>query len=68
MLFRASGVRMLLQVHDEILFEAPTDGAEEAAELIREIMEGPIHDAKGRPFRAPIRVDVGVGPNWGSAK
>jgi DNA polymerase-1 len=63
-----SEVRMLLQVHDEILFEAPTDGAEEAAELIREIMEGPIHDAKGRPFRAPIRVDVGVGPNWGSAK
>ncbi|MBT3265859.1 hypothetical protein HN371_01845 [Candidatus Poribacteria bacterium] len=61
-------VRMLLQVHDEILFEAPAERATEAAALIREIMESPIYDAKGREFRAPIRVDVGVGPNWGSAK
>lgn len=61
-------VRMLLQVHDEILFEAPAERGEEAARLIRDIMEGPVYDAKGRAFRAPIRVDVGVGVNWGSAK
>jgi DNA polymerase I len=61
-------VRMLLQVHDEILFEAPEQRVEEAVALIRETMESPVFDAKGREFRAPIRVDVGVGPNWGSAK
>jgi DNA polymerase-1 len=61
-------VRMLLQVHDEILFDAPEERAAEAVALIREIMESPVYDAKGREFRAPIRVDVGVGLNWGSAK
>jgi DNA polymerase-1 len=63
-----SDVRMLLQVHDEILFEAPEERAEEAVALIRATMESPVFDAKGRQFRAPIRVDVGVGPNWGAAK
>jgi len=61
-------VRMLMQVHDEILFEAPAEAADEAVALIRQTMESPVFDAKGREFRAPIRVDVGVGPNWGAAK
>ena len=61
-------VRMLLQVHDEILFEAPAAEADKAARQIVEIMERPITDAKGRPFRVPIRVEVGVGKNWGEAK
>jgi len=61
-------IKMLVQVHDEILFEAPAEGIEEAVSLIRSIMEAPVKDAKGRPFRVPIRVDIGVGRSWSDAK
>ncbi len=60
--------RMLVQVHDELLFEAPRDKACEYADLIASIMESPVADAKGRPFRVPIRVEAGVGRSWGEAK
>jgi DNA polymerase-1 len=60
--------KMLVQVHDEILFEAPQERVDEAVNLIRSIMEAPVKDAKGRPFRVPIRVDIGVGRSWGDAK
>ncbi|MBM3216112.1 hypothetical protein FJZ36_14490 [Candidatus Poribacteria bacterium] len=61
-------VQMLLQVHDEILFEAPAERVDETVVQIVQIMESPIQDAKGRRFRVPIRVEVGVGRNWGEAK
>jgi DNA polymerase-1 len=60
--------RMVLQVHDEILFEVPADEAEVLAAEIVSIMEAPVTDAKGRTFRVPIRVDAGVGRNWSAAK
>jgi len=61
-------VQMLLQVHDEILFEASAERVDETVVQIVQIMESPIQDAKGRRFRVPIRVEVGVGRNWGEAK
>ena len=50
--------RMLLQVHDELVFEVPEDEVDEVRELVRERMEN-VH-----PLTVPLRVDVGVGPNW----
>jgi DNA polymerase-1 len=50
--------RMLLQVHDELVFEAPHDEAEKAAMLIREEMENAF------PLRVPLAVAVEAGPNW----
>jgi DNA polymerase I len=50
--------RMLLQVHDELLFEVPQEELEPMRELVREKMEGVY------PLRVPLLVEAGVGPNW----
>jgi DNA polymerase I len=50
--------KMILQVHDELLFEAPVGESKVVAELVREEMEGVYKLA------VPLVVDVGVGPNW----
>ena len=50
--------RMVLQVHDELLFEVPLDETEEVAALVRAEMEGV---AK---LKVPLVADVGMGPNW----
>jgi DNA polymerase-1 len=54
--------RMILTVHDELLFEAPKDAAEEAAAAVRRIMERAV------PLKVPLTVDVGIGENWKEAK
>jgi DNA polymerase-1 len=54
--------RMILTVHDELLFEAPDDEAEEVAGLVRSTMEAAF------ALAVPLTVDVGIGPNWKEAK
>jgi DNA polymerase-1 len=49
---------MLLQVHDELVFEAPKAEIEEAGELITHEMENAMK------LKVPLKVDVGVGKNW----
>ena len=50
--------RMLLQVHDELVFETDEDELPELATLVREIMEGAL------PLDIPLEVDLKVGQNW----
>jgi DNA polymerase-1 len=50
--------KMILQVHDELLFEAPTEERTKLEKLVREEMEG-VHK-----LAVPLVVEVGVGPNW----
>ncbi|MDP2629807.1 MAG: DNA polymerase I [Candidatus Uhrbacteria bacterium] len=59
---RYSGVRMLLQVHDELVFELPEDRAQDVADMVKKEMEGVVELA------APLVVDVKVGYNWGEMK
>ena len=54
--------RMILTVHDELLFEAPDDEVEQARSIVTAEMEG------AYAMRVPLRVDVGVGRNWKEAK
>ncbi len=54
--------RMILTVHDELLFEAPKETAEESAAALKEIMERAV------PLNVPLTVDVGIGENWKEAK
>jgi DNA polymerase-1 len=50
--------RMLLQVHDELLFEVPEDESAEVETLVRAEMEGVVQ------LSVPIIADLGFGPNW----
>jgi DNA polymerase I len=54
--------RMILTVHDELLFEAPREEADAAAAVVRERME------QAASLSVPLTVDVGVGDNWNDAK
>jgi DNA polymerase-1 len=59
---RALQSRMLLQVHDELIFEVPEAEIETMRVLVRTSME------QAAELRVPLVVDVGVGPNWLDAK
>ena len=59
---RAATARMILTVHDELLFEAPEQDADVVSALVREQME------RAFPLDVPLTVDVGVGRNWKEAK
>jgi DNA polymerase-1 len=54
--------RMLLQVHDELLLEAPAEEASEVRQLVKREMENVYK------LRVPLVVDVGVGTDWRDAK
>ena len=54
--------RMILQVHDELLFEGPHDELSRLAPLVKRAMEQ-VH-----PLRVPLLVDVKAGPNWRDMK
>jgi DNA polymerase-1 len=54
--------RMILTVHDELVFEAPEHELERAPELVRAEMEG------AYSMRVPLKVELGVGKNWKEAK
>ena len=54
-------VKMLLTVHDELVFEVKDDLVKEVAALVDERMEHP----QGLELSVPIKVDTDVGQNWG---
>ena len=58
-------VKMLLQVHDELVFELPESDVEQASAIIRRVME-----AAAEPIvklSVPLGVEIGHGPSWGAA-
>jgi DNA polymerase-1 len=57
----APGARLLLQVHDELVFEAPEAEVAATEALVRAVMEKPY------PLDVPLEVSIGVGQSWGDA-
>jgi DNA polymerase-1 len=57
--------RMLMQVHDELVFEVPEDELDQTRDIVREVMEGAAAPAVN--LSVPLTVDVGVGANWDEA-
>jgi len=54
--------RMLLQIHDELVFEVPPDEFAAVAALVREEMTTPRE--RELNLRVPLKVDLAAGPNW----
>jgi DNA polymerase-1 len=52
---------MIMQMHDELVFEAPVFEKERVIALVREEMEGVL------TLRVPLRVEVSAGRNWDEA-
>ena len=50
--------KMLLQVHDELVFEVPNEEVEPLKKMVKEAMEGAFS------LEVPLVVDIGVGKNW----
>ena len=55
---RGLAAKMLLQVHDELVFESPADEVEVLESLVRDAMEN------AAKLSVPLVVDVGIGKNW----
>jgi len=55
-------VKMLLQIHDELVFEAPSSEAPSLAAIIRDEME------RALDLKVPLRAEAGIGLDWMSAK
>ena len=53
--------RMLLQIHDELIFEVPTDQLGQLADLVKEEMSSAYR------LSVPLKVDLKAGPNWADA-
>ena len=54
-------VKMIMQVHDELIFEAPKNNAEEVLNLMKEMMEGAVK------LDIPLIADAAIGQNWNEA-
>nr|MBA2733378.1 hypothetical protein [Acidobacteriota bacterium] len=54
--------RLLMQVHDELLIEAPEEEASRVADLLRREMEAAVE------LDVPLKVEVGIGDNWMETK
>ncbi|MCX8065925.1 MAG: DNA polymerase I [Candidatus Hydrogenedentes bacterium] len=58
---KETGARLLLQVHDELLIEAPIKKANKIGDKVKEIMESVVQ------LKVPLKVDIGMGSNWAEA-
>lgn len=58
---RGLKTKMILQVHDELVFEVPEDEAKEMSELVKEKMEGVVS------LSVPLKIEAGIGKNWAEA-
>ncbi|MEJ2015040.1 MAG: DNA polymerase, partial [Limibacillus sp.] len=57
--------KMILQVHDELIFEVPEAEVEKTTKVVKEIMEGAAEPAIH--LTVPIDADTGVGDTWADA-
>lgn len=55
------GATLIMQVHDELVFEVATSAVEEVTALVRTLM------SQAADLAVPLLVDIGIGPNWDQA-
>ena len=57
--------KMLLQIHDELIFETPKEELKRISKLIIEEMSS-VANSDQHSFSIPLTVDLNIGDNWGS--
>ena len=55
---------MLLQIHDELIFESDDNEVKKASKLIKDTMTS-VKDSELHSFSIPLLVDINIGQNWG---
>ena len=58
--------KMLLQIHDELVFESPKNEIEKIVPIIKKIMSD-VSSSEHHQFSTPLTVDIYSGNNWGEA-
>ena len=54
--------KLILQIHDELVFECPEDEVGKVSALVKDIMSNAVK------IDVPLKVEIGTGASWGSAK
>ena len=57
--------KMLLQIHDELIFETPKEEANKISKIITEEMTS-VANSEQHSFSIPLTVDLNMGDNWGA--
>ena len=58
-------LKILLQIHDELIFEAPKEEAKKISKIIIEEMSS-VANSEQHSFSIPLTVDLNIGDNWGA--
>ena len=62
---KTQNTKMLLQIHDELIFETPKEDASKISEIIIEEMSS-VANSEQHSFSIPLTVDLNIGDNWGT--
>ena len=61
---KTENIKILLQIHDELIFEAKSTNVKEFSKIIRDIMNG-VESSEHHKFTVPLLIDLNSGENWG---
>ena len=62
--YRDENIKILLQIHDELIFEVKSSSVKEMSKIITEVMNG-VESSEHHKFTVPLSVDLNFGENWG---
>jgi DNA polymerase-1 len=62
---KTQNFKILLQIHDELIFEAPKEEAKKISKIIIEEMSS-VANSEQHSFSIPLTVDLNIGDNWGA--
>ena len=62
--YRDENIKILLQIHDELIFEVKSSRVKEMSKIITEVMNG-VESSEHHKFTVPLSVDLNFGENWG---
>ena len=61
---KKNSLKMLLQIHDELIFEESSKETKKSTKLIKDLMLS-VKESELHSFSIPLLVDVNIGENWG---